>query len=63
MCKKEEIEDSQSHLLECEALVNDNIITHQLPDYEHLFSDQLDEQIIIVRILKQIFDRKRRLLN
>ena len=63
VCKKEEIEDSQPHLLECEALVNDNILTHQLPDYEHLFSDQLDEQISIVRILKQNFGKRRRLLN
>ena len=62
ICSKN-IEDTQQHLLECEALVNPNILTVKIPVYNHLFSDNLDEQVSIVRILKENFGKRRKLLD
>jgi hypothetical protein len=63
VCKREEVEDSQPHLLECEALVSGKNITQKLPEYNHLFSDKLEDQIKIGRIMKQHFGKRRKILE
>ena len=63
VCKREEVEDSQPHLLECEALVSDKNLTQKLPEYNHLFSDKLEDQIKIGRIMKQHFGKRRKILE
>ena len=62
ICSKNS-EDTQQHLLECESLVNPNILTVKVPEYNHLFSDNLDEQVSIVRMLKENFGKRRKLLE
>ena len=62
LCKK--IEDSQSHLLLCDSLVNQNILATSLPDYDHLFSSKVEDQVVIVKVLKkQLGERKKLLKN
>ena len=63
VCKQEDIEDSQPHLLQCEALVSDNSLTKKVPEYNQLFSEKLEEQINIVRIMKQHFGKRRKILK
>ena len=63
VCKIDGVEDTQSHLLNCGALVSENILTTKLPDYDNLFSKNLEEQINIVRILKQNFGARKRFLD
>ena len=50
-------------MLEFEALVSDTNLTQKLPEYNHLFSDKLEDQINIVRIMKQHFGKRRKILE
>ena len=62
LCKKN-LEDTQSHLLLCDALENHNVLASNLPEYEHLFSSKVEDQVVIVKILKQKFEKRKRLLK
>ena len=55
-CKMEE--DSQEHLLSCHMLVDAGTIVRQSPDYQDLFSNNLERQLNITRILKNNFQRR-----
>ena len=52
----QEHKDTQEHLLECEALDSKNSMVGSLPVYKNLFSDKVEEQAQMCRILKQRFN-------
>ena len=54
VCQKD-IEDSQPHLLVCEMLVPENTIVDEMPNYDDLFSEKLQNQVKLVQILHSNF--------
>ena len=62
ICKKN-LEDTQSHLLLCDSLVSQNVLASNLPGYDHLFSNKVEDQAVIVKVLKQKFEERKRLLK
>ena len=63
ICKDENEEDSQQHLLFCERLVDNNTLAEEVPVYNDLFSEHLDKQIRIVRILVTNFKARTNILK
>ena len=63
VCKKKECEDSQTHLLDCKEIVNENILTSKVPEYDHLFSKDLANQVTNVKILKLNYEKRKRILG
>ena len=62
LCKKN-LEDTQSHLLFCDSLDNENVLVANLPQYDHLFSSKLEDQVIIVKLLKKKLEGRKKLLK
>ena len=60
-------EDTQAHLLFCDLLENQNVLVSSVPsvpEYGHLFSSKVEEQVVIVKVLKKkLADRKKLLKN
>ena len=56
ICKNEE--DTQKHLLECSKLDTDGDIVTKLPEYDHLFSEKLDDKVKIAKIIKQRYEKR-----
>ena len=56
-CKKNIVE-TQSHLLYCEYLLGKNEQLSYIPDYEELYTGDLEEQIYLARILKENFEKR-----
>ena len=56
-----EDEDSQQHLLKCDALETLGTVVVQLPVYENLFEGTLDEKIAVARIIKERFDMRKKM--
>ena len=63
VCKDEQFEDDQPHLLQCEKLISDSIITKDLPEYEDLFTKDVDKVVVVVRLLKENFEKSRKILE
>ena len=63
VCKNENLKDDQPHLLHCNKLVSDSIITANLPEYEDLFSNEVKKQVVIVKLLKENFEKRRNFWN
>ena len=61
MCNN--LEDSQSHLLLCEALEDQNVIASKVPEYYHLFSSNIEDQAVLVKILKKKLEKRKKLLK
>ena len=59
----ENFKDDQPHLLQCDKLVSDSIITANLPEYEDLFSNEVNKQVVIVKLLKENFEKRRHFLE
>ena len=59
-CEKEDRLDSQSNLLECVMLVEQNCIVDEVPKYEDLFSYNIEKQIMIVRMLMKNFQGRKK---
>ena len=53
-CKKN-IAETQKHLLTCEYLLGKNEKLTYIPDYDKLYNGNLEEQIYLIRILKENF--------
>ena len=53
-CKKNMVE-TQNHLLVCEYLLGKNEKFTYIPDYDELYNGNLEEQIYLIRILKENF--------
>ena len=63
ICKDVSNKDTQPHLLVCNKLVEENILAQEVPDYEHLFSDNLEKQVKIIQILQTNFKKRTRILK
>ena len=57
LCKKEE--DSQKHLLVCDQLNEDGILITSLPIYGDLYGPSLDEQVMVSRIIKKQYTKRK----
>ena len=55
--------DSQSHLIYCEAMENQNVLESNVPDYDHLFLDFVEDPFVVVKILKQKLEQRKKLLK
>ena len=62
VCKKAENEDTQSHLLVCQSLEEQNTLVSGELKYEHLFSKKTEKQVTMVKILKKQFYRRKNIL-
>ena len=56
-------EDTQSHLLFCNSLENQNVLASSVPEYVHLFSSKVEDQVVIVKVLKNFFEERKKLLK
>ena len=63
VCKNENLKDDQPHLLQCDKLVSDSIIIANLPEYEDLFCNEVKKQVVIVKLLKENFEKRRNFLE
>ena len=54
-------EDTQSHLLQCEKLVDASGITIELPNYEDIFASNLQQVLSVSRILNENFTKRNKL--
>ena len=61
LCKT--IEDTQSYLLFCDTLENQNVLVSSVPEYDHLFSSKVEDQVVIVKVLKQKYEERKKLLK
>ena len=52
---KENIYETNEHLVLCQKLMGKNELVSYIPDYKDLFGNDIDEQIYISRILKENF--------
>ena len=52
VCKEINAEDTQDHLLVCEALVNNNQMVDEVPEYPNLFREKIKKFVKILRILR-----------
>ena len=55
-------EDTQEHLLECEEIETNSLID-KMPNYEELFSAEINQQIKVGKILGERFKRRKKLLS
>lgn len=65
LCQDTNEEESEIHLLKCEKII-DNItsdINLATAKYENIFSENLDDQIQIVKIFSKIFKLRNNLLS
>ena len=51
----------QKHLLSCKYLLGKNEIVTYIPDYQDLFSEDIDAQVYTSRILKENYTRMKHL--
>ena len=59
ICGDKETEDSQSHIMICPQL-SDNQIVNQLPKYEDLFNEDICKQIQVAAIIQTNFRRRKK---
>ena len=62
ICKDVSNKDTQPHLLVCNKLVDEDILAQEVPDYQHLLSDNLEKQVKIIKILQTKFKKRTRIL-
>ena len=53
----------KKHLLHCKVLLGANEILSYIPEYNELFSEDLNEVVYISRTLKENFIRRKKYLN
>ena len=63
LCLKKSFEDFQSHLLHCESLKGDTIVVSDFTEYDQLFSNDVKKQVVIVKLLKNCYDKRVKLLE
>ena len=63
ICEKVTEYDSQAHLLVC-TILNHNVLTYvDLPNYDDLFGKNLEKKIAVVRLLKENFQKRSKILK
>ena len=55
--------DSQNHLLFCDKLNTNVVNTKTLSHYDDLFKPELDKKIIVARVLRENFQKRKRILE
>ena len=55
-----DVNDTQGHLLLCRELDSDSTGVVNLPNYEHLFVEDLEAKVSISRLLKEKFTQRQR---
>ena len=62
-CKNDAENDTQVHLLKCEALLPQNVVSTGDVEYDQLFFENVETQAIVIKILKKNFNKKKTLLQ
>ena len=58
VCKIDTEYDSQYHLMLCTRL-NENVVSsYNIPEYDVLFKPDFDKKMAVVKVLKEIFQKK-----
>ena len=52
-------EETQEHLLACKALIDENMVVDSVPDYGHLFGENLEQKIVIAGILNINYKKRK----
>ena len=52
------IDETQSHILNCEFLQGKNENLSYIPNYSELYNGELREQVYVSRLLKENYDRR-----
>ena len=55
--------DSQNHLLICPKLCDENSICKETPNYDDLFSENLQKIMVVAKILNQKYKKRIKLLK
>ena len=63
LCKNESEDESEIHLLKCSVIRQEIKIDITKASYEHIFSDNIDNQVYITKIFNQVFKTRKILLH
>ena len=55
--------DTQEHLLKCEKLDADTDLISSMPEYSDIFSENLEAQVLVARIIQSRFKKRKQLLK
>ena len=55
--------DSQFHLMLCSKLNNNMLANLTLPNYDDLFSQNMDKKMLVVKTLRENFQKQTKILN
>ena len=55
--------DTQGHLLKCEKLDTDTDLISSMPEYRDIFSENLEAQVLVARIIQSRFKKRKQLLK
>ena len=55
--------DTQPHLLECEQIVHDELVVGKATKYDQLFSKNIDDQTVIIKMLKNCLEKRKKILE
>ena len=58
VCKDINAEDTQDHLLVCDALMNNNQMVDEVPEYQDLCCDKIEKFVKIMRILQSNYNKR-----
>ena len=61
ICKVEP--DTQNHLMVCEDLNLNLVTTKDVPEYVDLFNSNLDDQVTVVKLLRENLKKRTKLLK
>ena len=56
-CK--DTDETQEHLMQCKVLGDDDMVVEEVPEYVHLFGENLQKKIIVAKILHTNFNRRK----
>ena len=60
MCDYERgCDETQEHLMECKVLGDDNMVVEEVPEYVHLFGENLQKKIVVAKILHKNFNKRK----
>ena len=62
-CKDKNIQETGAHILECKILCNQSNVISYIPDYNDLFSSDIQEQIYVSRIMHSNLETRKAFLK
>ena len=63
VCKNASFKDDQAHLLHCKRLHSETLLASDLPEYEYLFSNDIKKIVVVVKLLKENLDKRKKIEN